>query len=168
MTTTEKPGFITVIDENSARNNAYLHIPWDAYENGVPINNLNRYNEAIEEIVSINNSLKKSVIAFASDKCPDGFYPYKKAQGRFIRGLDKSGKIDPDGKRRSIGSFQDDSLKKHRHSHDSIGWGAGASNLGKGRADGNSPKHDWNIYSSYTGGEETRPKNVALLYCIRK
>lgn len=114
------------------------------------------------------------VMAFASELCPDGWKPYEKAFGRFIRGLDLNGNTDPDGKR-EIGSLQDDSFKTHSHPYKDVyfmeAWGDKGTDLGQDRA-GNKGDHDTDNEpyqigrtTSDTGGVETRPKNVTLLYC---
>ncbi|MGH1374517.1 MAG: hypothetical protein ACRBBW_20945 [Cellvibrionaceae bacterium] len=120
---------------------------------------------------------KNSVLAFAlnpMDKCPSGWSLYKEAYGRFIRGIDPTGSttIDPEGVR-AHGSHQEDAFKLHTHdanmeigaepfgekakaaeaagAHGSIGEMYTSKGLVQGRGDVN----------------ETRPKNVALLYCIK-
>jgi hypothetical protein len=69
---------------------------------------------------------------------------------------------DPDGLRKA-GSFQLDTVGKHRHriSYQGVQSGGGD----KGIADF-STQHD--MYNTEaTGGAETRPKNVAVYYYIR-
>ncbi len=106
---------------------------------------------------------QNAVMAFKLDRCPNGWSDYTPAYGRFIRGLDKSGsRIDPDGQRQ-LDSLQPDMIKKHAHSvgftreSDGRAWHPRQHN--GSRSGGNN--------SSETGGPETRPKNVALLYCIK-
>lgn len=112
-----------------------------------------------------------AVVPFDSAECPSGWTDYLPAQGRFVRGIDKTGaKIDPDG-RRAPGALQQDEFAEHRHDrpaavYDAGGganasWVASARHLGYGHT--NPPP---------TGpagrGDETRPKNVALLYCHKQ
>jgi phage-related tail fiber protein len=78
-------------------------------------------------------------------------------RGEFIRGWDAGRGVDSG---RSFGSFQADELKSHRHSiqHGTSGWDAYTGyNIGTGGVD----------YTDYTGGAETRPRNIAMLYCIK-
>jgi microcystin-dependent protein len=101
-------------------------------------------------------------------------------RGRFIRGLDGGANVDSG---RTIGSTQDDSLQQHGHNmYEGDGGGAGRSpttrsdddnglryingglsgevyvrEIARGSMDGN--------IARVSG--ETRPKNVALLPCIR-
>lgn len=129
----------------------------------------------------------KSVVAFAASKCPNGWNEFKPAQGRFIRGIDKTGNnIDPDGTR-LLRDLQDDSTKipnniqitnDGNHSHP-ITQIRGAFISGNQRKAGqewstpgmfgghhpvtdNSGSHSHGVSG---GAAETRPKNVALLYC---
>lgn len=106
------------------------------------------------------------IIAVASDACPVGWKDYEKGYGQFIRGIDKSNKkIDPDG-RRNHGTLQTDLIKKHKHPYSS-------SARKDVSAKGSKSDFAWNKQSYTTsentdGGSETRPKNIALLFCQRK
>jgi len=111
---------------------------------------------------------KGAVVPFHLLECPVGWSIYAQAQGRFIRGIDKSDtNIDPDGER-APGNMQKDAFAEHTHTrpndvYDAGGgsdasWVASARNYGYGHA--NPPP------TGVAGqGKETRPKNVALLYC---
>jgi len=121
---------------------------------------------------------KGSVVAFNLAKCPEGWRPYELAYGRFIRGIDPS-------KDRKLGSTQDDTIQAHGHNVKDSGH---AHNMGKFQAtkggyDSGSARSAWSHYSAPNmnvtrstagisiddfGAEETRPKNVALLYCEKK
>ncbi|HON79448.1 MAG TPA: tail fiber protein [Spirochaetota bacterium] len=107
-------------------------------------------------------------------------------QGRFIRGLDISGFIDPDCKERKdvhgnkvgalVGSLQEDMFKGHNHAAKSSGGTdnielgnsactgfAGWKNKTFGYATGSTDEPF--IWPS--GGSETRPKNAAMHYIIK-
>jgi hypothetical protein len=78
-------------------------------------------------------------------------------RGEFIRGWDDGRGIDTG---RVFGSAQTDAFKSHSHT------------VGKGQTGGgafvqNGPSEGGDITTSLTGGSETRPRNIALLACIR-
>lgn len=108
---------------------------------------------------------KGSVVSFALTQCPIGWKEYAPAYGRFIRGIDKSGaSIDPDGER-SIGSTQGDQVKRHLHQYKSNA-------MGRSERDGgiislNDSQKPRNYRTTEAGGSESRPKNVALLFCVK-
>lgn len=118
-----------------------------------------------------------AVIAFNLTECPSGWEPYIAAQGRFIRGFDPTGGIDPG---RTIGSTQEDAFQGHYHVMDKGGApGLWDSTQGKGPT-GRAAKTDYKngetfrVLGPTTGAHgatrianETRPKNVSLLFCER-
>ena len=113
-----------------------------------------------------------AVIAFDATECPagGGWKPYQPAYGRFIRGIDASSdSIDPSGKR-TPGSLQGDSNRSHTHKslhkvmvHTQNG-GPSGEDLDPGGWAGHM---QIDIAADADGGPESRPKNVALLYCIK-
>lgn len=89
-------------------------------------------------------------------------------RGRFIRGWDHGANIDP---LRLFFSVQLDEFKRHQHiaitnvQYDLQGWGVvynGAPGI-----DGSNQRSGLMNNTSWTGGTETRPKNIALLPCIK-
>ena len=103
-----------------------------------------------------------AVIAFENENCPlGGWKEYRPAYGRFIRGIDKSGTgIDPNPDR-APGSLQDDELRSHTHQ---------VSGVRGQRRNGSDPSGEQvnnaaTVETTAVGGAETRPKNVALLFC---
>ena len=127
-----------------------------------------------------------TVIWFASSTPPTGYlecngqstsgYPALAAivgayvpdlRGRFIRGWNHDG-IDDIG--RTFYSYQSDEIKSHNHllyaglvdTHSPFGSSVG----GRDYNSGSLPTY-YGAYTTYTGGAETRPKNIALLPCIR-
>ena len=79
-------------------------------------------------------------------------------RGVFVRGLD-NGRGQDAG--RVIGSYQSDEIASHTHSG-TAGDAGTLSDGGGGRA------NDLSTYTTdATGGSETRPKNVAMMYCIK-
>ena len=107
-----------------------------------------------------------AVMAFNLASCPTGWSEYTPAYGRFIRWIDKSGtSIDPDGQR-ALGNTQTDELKSHTHNitANATNGNAGTTAIYSSVAS-SSYTNTVNIQS--TGWLETRPKNVALLYCSK-
>lgn len=105
-----------------------------------------------------------TIAAFASTTCPTGWSEYTAARGRFLRGIDNGAGNDPDGTR-APGATQADLVGAHTHT------------LRIGQTYGSGGLIGWNIAttSSYTdaennimssGGAETRPKNVAVTFCV--
>lgn len=114
----------------------------------------------IPDIISVPSG---AVVAFDAETCPsEGWKEYKAAYGRFVRGIDRSGSnVDPDGER-NPGSLQEDEFKAHNHSEQrfKIGTHCGLDGCNGG------PTNE-TVQTGSTGGQETRPRNVALLYCVK-
>jgi hypothetical protein len=82
-------------------------------------------------------------------------------RGLFIRGYDKEGVRDPEGKTRKFGGVQNDELGSHTHPFPVGTWhGYGGRNAKSGNTDGDHT-------TKPRGGKETRPKNIALLPLIK-
>ncbi|MCY4389376.1 MAG: hypothetical protein OXC18_19955 [Desulfurellaceae bacterium] len=118
----------------------------------------------IGKIPAIVSVPSKAVVAFESEDCPpEGWEEYKLAYGRFVRGIDRSGsEVDPDGER-NPGSYQEDTFKKHTHGYDA----AIPYDSGPGDGHERAKPTGGNGTTGLTGDAETRPKNVALLYCVK-
>ena len=107
-----------------------------------------------------------AVMAFNGSSCPAGWAECDGSQGTtdlrgmFIRGWDHGAGVDP---AREVGSFQDDELESHDHTYTRYGQLT--------TAYGNPAASTWlgvtTSTTSATGGSETRPKNVALIYCMK-
>ena len=81
-------------------------------------------------------------------------------QGYFLRGQDPTGNVDPDGKTRALGSVQPDDFRSHTHAQQYTDYGD-FTQIAEGGT--------WQRYEGGTGpagGDETRPKNVCVLYVI--
>lgn len=116
-----------------------------------------------------------AVMAFNLAACPSGWSEYTPAYGRFIRGIDKSGtNIDPSGQR-AAGNTQTDALQ---NIVGDTGYGSDSSSRLSGAFGqaGTGQKLQWatatssgpiNFDASRVArtSTETRPVNVALLYC---
>lgn len=81
-------------------------------------------------------------------------------RGEFVRGWDDGRGVDAG---RVFGSWQADELRAHNHSYR---WfpGEGNGEYDRDWQAGHSEQTGW---TGWTGGAETRPRNVALLYCIK-
>ena len=105
-----------------------------------------------------------AIMAFDLISCPSGWSDYTPAYGVFLRGIDKGTTLrDPDGTR-VAGSFQNQATAKNglRLNFSTImtytsnsGWGYGVNNVAF---------YDYPV-SILSDDPETRPKNVAVLYC---
>ena len=97
-------------------------------------------------------------------------------RGYFLRGLDATGKVDPDGPHRAPQSVQQDALGKHGHTYWRTAWYMGELQGGNNKltpkhvSDGDSQSDVDNFLggqgTSSDGDVETRPKNVAVNYLI--
>lgn len=120
----------------------------------------------LEATESMRSVPKGAVLSFAAETCPAGYSDYRPAYGRFVRGYDPTGQIDP-MPNREIGSLQEDSVESHSHGVLVYTRTHRASRDGRGRKtvprdqDGSKQTQA----SGNFGEEETRPKNVTLLYC---
>jgi hypothetical protein len=108
-----------------------------------------------------------TIAAFASSTCPSGWTEYTAARGRFLRGIDNGAGNDPDGTR-APGNTQADKVGPHTHdttgnrivtTSGGVGLNAGADRYWNG----NFPVTATSLLSG--GDVETRPKNVAVLFC---
>lgn len=104
-----------------------------------------------------------AVMAFNLTSCPsgwtfaDGSGSTVDLRGVFVRGYDNGRGLDPS---RALKSYQADDFKSHNHT--ATWWTSDGGGDGKRRGDSAS---SGGVATSYSGGAETRPKNVALLYC---
>jgi microcystin-dependent protein len=95
-------------------------------------------------------------------------------QGEFIRGWDKDRGIDP---KRTVGSNQTDSVAKHTHPYKDMASNSSANYVRNAQGSGVTTQFDIVVRSeadvnrttsnNTTGGTETRPRNIALLGCIK-
>lgn len=93
----------------------------------------------------------------------DGFNTFNlpDVRGEFIRAWDDGRGVDVS---RTLGSYQSDEIKSHVHSVTAQAYSdAGSGYLVGGPNNGN----DGTVSTTSTGGTETRPRNIALLACIK-
>lgn len=82
-------------------------------------------------------------------------------RGEFVRGWD-NGKGTDSG--RAFGSSQSDAIGAHTHTYDTSSGTGGSADKSRS-ADNNFV--DGKGTTDSTGGDETRPRNIALMYCIK-
>ena len=92
-------------------------------------------------------------------------------QGEFIRGWDKDRGIDP---KRTVGSNQTDSVANHTHPYKDMSAGTTANYVQDAKevwkfntVVQNETSVSRTTSNNTTGGTETRPRNIALLGCIK-
>ena len=104
------------------------------------------------------------------------FYP-PDYQGVFLRGTSGTSGRDPDAESRTalnggtakgnmVGSYQDDMFKSHNHGYNPNILVDGGGDFVTGGSTYNS-NHPNNRSTDYSGGNETRPKNVSVYYIIK-
>ena len=106
------------------------------------------------DVIGSDYAILKEGDAVTSHNIPD-------ARGQFLRGLDTSGTVDPDGAGRVLGDSQVDDFKEHFHTADHSATGSspyGTGPSGPTWVTGN---------TSSVGGAETRPKNVVVNMFIK-
>lgn len=81
-------------------------------------------------------------------------------RGEFIRGWDNGRGVDAD---RALGTNQADEFRSHNHTHIRVRSGSVGMSTG-GYLDDHAP---YSSTTGSTGGSETRPRNVAMMYCIK-
>ena len=159
------PGWVSVSRRDATV--GALQLTWGAFTaDGLPVDPLNdllRETRELRQVVEM--FMDSAVVAFVADSCPPGWELYEPARGRFIRGIDRAGGVDPDGVRRP-GSVQAHAVGQHVHRVPQPGFASAA----RSGTPGNNGY--WNGYrqpqtpSDPNGGPaESRPANVALLYC---
>ena len=122
---------------------------------------------AIEAAVAGTDLPTGAVVAFDLPLCPNGWKPADGTQGThdlrgyFIRGLNTTGSGPDPG--RSLGTPQGDELRSHNH----IAYFGSTEQTLAGGGNNSNPGSS-GVGTSYYGGAETRPKNVALLYCVKQ
>jgi len=122
-------------------------------------------------ISSLNSIPSGSVVPFNLSNCPTGWSEYTALYWRFIRGIDKSWtNIDPNWQR-TLWNIQIDAFQWHKHSWIWENWWP-AWEFTPSAWFWIKYWDTWSPVSDWTNGtprinNETRPKNIALLYCIK-
>lgn len=122
------------------------------------------------DVIGSDYAILKEGDAVTSHNIPD-------ARGQFLRGLDASGVVDPDGAGRVIGDSQADAFQSHGHRvYSEVGNGGPYFNTTNGfdnslNGSGSTNARALNIIT-YNGGtprtgDETRPKNLTCNMFIK-
>jgi microcystin-dependent protein len=85
-------------------------------------------------------------------------------RGEFIRGVDNGRGVDPG---RTLRSAQGQSVAAHNHAYEGYVEGFFPTGGRNSLAAGTSAKGDADLTTASTGDTETRPRNVAMLACIK-
>lgn len=89
-------------------------------------------------------------------------------RGEFIRGWDNGRGADPG---RALASWQMDAFKSHNHQTgiaEEYGWARyGYADYWSYLRNGHFASGGYDTFTSSTGGPETRPRNLALLSCMK-
>ncbi|TKW61292.1 MAG: hypothetical protein DI628_01285 [Blastochloris viridis] len=109
-----------------------------------------------------------AISAFNLASCPSGWSEYTPARGRFLRGIDSTGTNDSI---RAAGNTQEDAFQGHKHNALMSAYvGSGSYNAPRFSVGTDTSNLIGDPITDGTNGtprtaNETRPKNVAVLYC---
>jgi hypothetical protein len=122
-----------------------------------------------------------AIMAFDLSTCPSGWSEYTQARGRFLRGIDNGAGVDPSGTR-AVGNVQHDAIQNITGGFKVAGGDGGIDGTSGAFTVVNSPQRfAVNDPSTFPGvgqasfnasrvvrtANETRPVNVAVLFCRR-
>lgn len=100
-----------------------------------------------------------ALIALVGANTPD-------LQGQFVRGWSADNAVDPDGPRAPL-SAQGEEFKSHQHSLDRFASGPALNTYIQVDNDDSESPESLDVPTGLTGGDETRPVNVAVSYIIK-
>jgi hypothetical protein len=103
-----------------------------------------------------------AVMAFDLPGCPAGWSEYTAARGRFLRGIDNGAGNDPAGTR-APGTTQADLVGPHTHTFNAYTGGVPRTIVIQIAGGASHSQADQTTAAN--SGVETRPKNVAVLFC---
>lgn len=113
----------------------------------------------------VNWATQKEYGSFASHSSRPNEVVIPDLRGYFVRGWDDGRGVDAG---RGIGTSQLDEIKSHAHPLPADGQGYGAGEMQSLVGSGNNDEqYTWAAPTGYVGGSETRPINVALMFCIK-
>ncbi|MDD2891794.1 MAG: hypothetical protein PHQ95_02410 [Candidatus Gracilibacteria bacterium] len=167
---------------------AFLTINSSEYIGGTPLTST-LFGKVVDNLSDLNTRLSNAetnggivptgaIMAFNLTACPTGWTEYTAARGRFLRGFDNGAGNDPDCAIRTggctVGSTQGDELKSHAHSLSEV-WDNSPQTSASPQpptgypiaSDGANTGISGESNITPTGGTETRPKNVMVLFCSK-
>lgn len=117
-----------------------------------------------------------AVLGFRSGNPGGGNFNLPDYRGAFLRGWAHGFSRDPDRNLRiadkpggntadNVGSFQDDEFESHRHAPQA-GYADFMSGTGNTHGQGGDAYGTF-VNTAFTGGNETRPKNIYVMFCIK-
>lgn len=123
----------------------------------------------------------RSVVGSALSKATGGLLKMSPdLRGKFVRGLnviysagqplpfDPATQGDPDGPNRAAGDYQSDELLKHRHDYQRYqAWNIGDMSNDTDQRQCAGQSSNTGDSSGFTGGSETRPRNIAVYYYLK-
>ena len=95
--------------------------------------------------------------AYPNGRLPD-------LRGEFIRGWDAGRGVDPG---RGIFSWQNCEIQQHNHTQNIGAFGEQGGGNPWGSGSNNRWEQDYWFTTGLTGGNETRPRNIAFMYIVR-
>ncbi|MGE8349318.1 MAG: tail fiber protein [Pseudomonas protegens] len=93
-----------------------------------------------------------------------GNFRLPESRGEFLRGWDHGRGVDAG---RGLGSWQADEFKSHTHSVKDSSYAGNVFDSWVYGDTGNGVTEDENLRTNSSGGSETRPRNLAVMWCIK-
>ncbi|ROL65361.1 phage tail protein [Pseudomonas protegens] len=94
----------------------------------------------------------------------EGNFRLPESRGEFLRGWDHGRGVDAG---RGLGSWQADEFKSHTHSVKDSSYAGNVFDSWVYGDTGNGVTEDENLRTNSSGGSETRPRNLAVMWCIK-
>jgi hypothetical protein len=120
----------------------------------------NDHDNTILPIQTSSGTATTRGVSAAADFAANKRLPVPDYRAEFMRGLDDGRGVDTD---RVLGSSQDDEFRSHTHTGAVRLFAPASGN----QAASSSPNYIGTQNTGATGGDETRPRNVAALICIK-
>lgn len=102
--------------------------------------------------------------AFSKGDEGAGNFRLPESRGEFLRGWDHGRGVDAG---RVVGSYQADQFKSHTHEYDTMQGGGTANSVSDTIAAQSDATSQTGRITGAAGGSETRPRNIAVIWCIK-